>query len=156
MLCISVTTPTQKLLSLHIFRQAGSPQRVDCLAPKWEIALSVFPQDKAMSAKMAVNVESYAQLFLLIYPELLRLSEMYYALCLSYHSTQKLFCLHVFRQAGPPQRVDCHLQLGPELIKTYDVLSSVFNYIEALIAQLKGCLLDCFDCKLSYRAVLVY
>jgi len=31
----------------------------------------------------------------------------YYALCLSYHSTQKLFCLHVFRQAGPSQRVDC-------------------------------------------------
>jgi len=42
---------------------------------------------------------------------------LYYVLCLSYHSnteavlfaclpTQKLFCLHVFRQAGPPQRVD--------------------------------------------------
>jgi len=34
----------------------------------------------------------------------------------------------------------------PELIKTYDVLSSVFIYdLEAVIAQLKGCLLDCFD-----------
>jgi len=27
---------------LHVFRQTGPPQRVDCLAPKWEIVLNVF------------------------------------------------------------------------------------------------------------------
>jgi len=37
------TTPTQKLFCLHVFRQAG-PQRVDCLAPRWETALSVQKQ----------------------------------------------------------------------------------------------------------------
>jgi len=30
---------------LHVFRQAKQPQRVDCLAPRWEIALSVFPKN---------------------------------------------------------------------------------------------------------------
>jgi len=35
------TTPTQKLFCLHVFRQAGSPQRVDCFASRWKIALSV-------------------------------------------------------------------------------------------------------------------
>jgi len=30
-----------------------------------------------------------------------------YALCLSCTLTQKLFCLHVFRHAEPPRRVDC-------------------------------------------------
>jgi len=44
MLCV---TPTQKLLCLHVFRQAGPSQRVDCLAPKWEIALSVFLKNVA-------------------------------------------------------------------------------------------------------------
>jgi len=34
MLCVCHTTPTLKLFCLHVFRQAGSPQRVDCLAPK--------------------------------------------------------------------------------------------------------------------------
>jgi len=34
----------------------------------------------------------------------------------------------------------------PQLMKSYDVLSSVFICdMEALIAQLKDCLLDCFD-----------
>jgi len=47
MLRVCHATPTQKLLCLHVFRQAGPPQRVDCLAPKWEIALSVFPKDTA-------------------------------------------------------------------------------------------------------------
>jgi len=44
----------------------------------------------------------------------------------------------------------------PELIKQYDVLSSVFFYdIESLIAQLKGCLLDCFDWEINSCVVLV-
>jgi len=47
MLCACHTIPTQKLLCLHVFRQAGRPQRVDCLAPKWETTLSVFPKDTA-------------------------------------------------------------------------------------------------------------
>jgi len=47
MLCACHTTPTQKLLYLHVFRQARPPQRVDYLAPKWETALSVFPKDTA-------------------------------------------------------------------------------------------------------------
>jgi len=45
MLCECHTTPTQKLFCLHVFRQVGPPQRVDCLAPRWETALSVFPKD---------------------------------------------------------------------------------------------------------------
>jgi len=40
MLCVCHTTPTQKLF-------CGPPQRVDCLAPKWETALSVFPKNTA-------------------------------------------------------------------------------------------------------------
>jgi len=32
MLCVCHTTPKQKLFCLHVFRQAGSPQRVNCLA----------------------------------------------------------------------------------------------------------------------------
>jgi len=49
MLCVCHITTTQKLFCLHVFRQAGPgpPQRVDCLAPKWETALSVFPKDPA-------------------------------------------------------------------------------------------------------------
>jgi len=47
MLCACHTTPTQKLLCLHAFCQAGPPQRVDYLAPKWKTALSVFPKDTA-------------------------------------------------------------------------------------------------------------
>jgi len=42
MLCVCHTTPTQKLHRLHVFCQAGPPERVDCLAPKWETALSIF------------------------------------------------------------------------------------------------------------------
>jgi len=45
LLRLSLTTPTQKLHCLHVFRQAGPLQRVDCLAPKWETALSVFSKD---------------------------------------------------------------------------------------------------------------
>jgi len=41
---------TQKLLWLHAFRQAEPPQRVDCLAPKWETALSVFPKRRLAAA----------------------------------------------------------------------------------------------------------
>jgi len=33
---------------LHVFRQAGPPQWEDCLAPRWETALRVFPKDTAM------------------------------------------------------------------------------------------------------------
>jgi len=47
MLCVCHTTPTQKLLCLHDFRQAGPSQRVDCLLPRWEIALTVFPKNTA-------------------------------------------------------------------------------------------------------------
>jgi len=47
MLCVFHITPTQKLLCLHVLRQAGPPQRVDCLAPRWETALNVFPEDTA-------------------------------------------------------------------------------------------------------------
>jgi len=41
------TTPTQNLFCLQVFCQARPPQRVDCLAPRWEIALNVFPKDTA-------------------------------------------------------------------------------------------------------------
>jgi len=34
LLCVCHTTPTQKLFRLDVFRQAGPPQQVDCLAPK--------------------------------------------------------------------------------------------------------------------------
>jgi len=39
------------------------------------------------------------------------------------------------------------LQTHPEMIRAYDFLSSAFIYdiMESLIAQLKGCLLECFD-----------
>jgi len=42
MLCVYHTTPTQKLFCLQVLRQAGSPQRVDCLAQRWETALSPY------------------------------------------------------------------------------------------------------------------
>jgi len=45
MLCVCHTTPTQKLFCLHVFRQAGPQRRVDFMAPRWEIALNVFPKD---------------------------------------------------------------------------------------------------------------
>jgi len=45
-LCLS-TTPTQKLFCLYVFRHAGPPQWVNCLAPRREIALNVFPKDTA-------------------------------------------------------------------------------------------------------------
>jgi len=43
------TTPTQKLFCLHVLRQAGSPQRVDCLAPRRETALiaCLYDQNKS-------------------------------------------------------------------------------------------------------------
>jgi len=47
MLCVCHATPTQKLFCMHVFRQAGPPLRVDCLAPKCETALSVFSKDTA-------------------------------------------------------------------------------------------------------------
>jgi len=52
MLCISHTTPTQKLLCLHVFQKVAPPQRVDCLAPTWETALSVFPKDTATCCRI--------------------------------------------------------------------------------------------------------
>jgi len=39
---------TQKLFCLHVFRQAGPPQQVHCLAPRREIAISVFRMYTAM------------------------------------------------------------------------------------------------------------
>jgi len=33
------------LFCLYVFRQVGPPQRVDCLVPRWEKALSVFSKD---------------------------------------------------------------------------------------------------------------
>jgi len=44
MLCVCHTTLTQKLFCLHVLRQAGPPQRVDCF---WERALRVFLNDTA-------------------------------------------------------------------------------------------------------------
>jgi len=49
MLCVCHTTPTQKLFCLHVFCQAGPPQRVDCLAPRWEIALIACLHDQSKS-----------------------------------------------------------------------------------------------------------
>jgi len=43
-----------------------------------------------------------------------------------------------------------------KLLKAYDVLSFVFIYGKALIAQLMGCLRNCFDCELNYYVVLVH
>jgi len=43
-----IPLPTLKLFCLHDFRQAGLSQRVDCLASRWEVALSVFLKDTAM------------------------------------------------------------------------------------------------------------
>jgi len=45
MLCVCHTTLTQKLFSLHVFRQDGPQQRIDCLALRWEITLSIFTKD---------------------------------------------------------------------------------------------------------------
>jgi len=46
-LCSVSAIPLQhiKLFCLHVFRQSGTQQRVDCLDPRWELALSVFPKD---------------------------------------------------------------------------------------------------------------
>jgi len=44
---VSVVPLQHKLFCLHVFRQAGPPLRQDCLAPRWETALSVFPKDTA-------------------------------------------------------------------------------------------------------------
>jgi len=41
------TTSPQKLFYLHVFHQAGPPQRVDCLTPRWKIALNVLLKDRA-------------------------------------------------------------------------------------------------------------
>jgi len=51
------------------------------------------------------------------------------------------WCGHGFESHSQPFLLTC-----PGLIKAYDVVSSVFIYkMKALIAQLKVCLLDCFD-----------
>jgi len=55
MLCVCHTTPTEKLLCLHVFRQAGPSQRVDCLAPKWETKLSVFPRTQLLGSDPQVT-----------------------------------------------------------------------------------------------------
>jgi len=47
---VSVIPLPQKLFCLHVFRQAGPPQRVDCLAPRWETALCVFPTQRRATA----------------------------------------------------------------------------------------------------------
>jgi len=44
------------MLCLHVFCQARPPQRVDCLASKWETALSVFPKDTATRYRIAVSL----------------------------------------------------------------------------------------------------
>jgi len=39
MLCVyHITPPTQKVFCLHVFRQAGAPQQVECLASRWDRA----------------------------------------------------------------------------------------------------------------------
>jgi len=46
-LCSVSVIPLQKLFCLHVFRQAGPPQLVDCLTSRWETALNVFLKDTA-------------------------------------------------------------------------------------------------------------
>jgi len=52
MICVCHTTPTQKLFYLHAFRLVRPPQRVDCLSPRWKIALNTFPKDTATRYRM--------------------------------------------------------------------------------------------------------
>jgi len=39
------------------FRQAGTPQGVDWLAERWEIALSVFPKDTATRYRIGSRIK---------------------------------------------------------------------------------------------------
>jgi len=57
---------TQKLFSLHIFRLARPPQRVDCLTPRWETALSVFPKHTAMRYCIESRTKGFATFRLLV------------------------------------------------------------------------------------------
>jgi len=59
MLCVCHTTPIQKLLCLHVCRQAGPTQRVDCLAPRWETALSVFPKDLSSQVSFFLSNDAF-------------------------------------------------------------------------------------------------
>jgi len=43
-LCVCHTTPTQKLFRLRVFRQAGPPQRIDCLVPRRENSIKCLTQ----------------------------------------------------------------------------------------------------------------
>jgi len=54
-LYLSYTTPTQKLFCLHVFHQAGPPQRVVCLASKWKIALSVFLKSQDIATRYHIG-----------------------------------------------------------------------------------------------------
>jgi len=45
-LCLSYYFSTEAVL-LHAFRQAELPQRINCLAPRWEIALSIISKNAA-------------------------------------------------------------------------------------------------------------
>jgi len=45
-LCLSRHSNTETVL-IACLSQAEPPQRVNCLAPRWEIVLSVFPKDTA-------------------------------------------------------------------------------------------------------------
>jgi len=44
---VSVISLQHRSCSVCWSRQARPPQRVDCLAPRWKTALSVFPKDTA-------------------------------------------------------------------------------------------------------------
>jgi len=55
--CVCYTNPTQKLFCLHVFCQAGLPQRVDYLAPRWEIVLSVFWRTQTQQRAATSGVE---------------------------------------------------------------------------------------------------
>jgi len=46
-LCLLYHSSTEAGLFAGV-SSAGPPQRVDCLAPKWETGLSVFPKDTVM------------------------------------------------------------------------------------------------------------
>jgi len=68
-------------------------------------------------------------------------------------------CSICWRRHGFESHLQPFLLTYPELIKVNDVLPSVFIYdmkMETLIAQLKGCLLGCFDWVLNYYIVFVY
>jgi len=58
-LSLSYYSNTEAVLfvCLSQFHQDGPPQQADCLAPRWETALSVFPKDIAMRYRIGIQIE---------------------------------------------------------------------------------------------------